>query len=345
MNSYEKEIDRQNDAEYSRNLKKLMGPLLVASAAILLGSSTFIKTYYPLHWIPPWTQIWIRYLIATITLGMVHSFSKHPVNKEPATIAIAETPENPASFERFSSIKLFGIAFTGYFISSGGIILGQKPANEPTATLLLSSFPMLFMFFLGIFVERESLSFRKLFSVLVTLSGIGILILKDGTLFPFINATTWYADSWLLISAFFWAFQAVLIKQEAKTYSTLYLTLSACGIATLLITPLMIIELWKLGKLLTIWQLILNDFHIDLSFLYLGIVVTAAAFYMWNRGIELMDLSKAAVLYTLYPLTSQVLQAVFVTKDIGMSFEVGAAILLLGMYWMIRQEDASEQNI
>ncbi|MCE7791515.1 DMT family transporter [Salipaludibacillus sp. CUR1] len=70
---------------------------------------------------------------------------------------------------------------------------------------------------------------------------------------------------------------------------------------------------------------------IILSVLYLGIAATAGTFYLWNKGMELMDASVGSLFLFFQPLVGGLLGWLWLNETIGLDFLAGGLLIMLGI--------------
>jgi drug/metabolite transporter (DMT)-like permease len=329
MNSYEREIERQNQHQTAQIMKHLRGPLLLTGASCLFGSIQVMQ-HSNLSFVPPWTQLWIRYLIACLTLGIIRWLTQPTYGSETRNRFGLHIWKSNSLFPAFAT------ALTGYVVSAGGGIVATRISSQDMDSLLPSLVPV-WMFLLGGILLRERLELRKWIALFLSVAGAVIFLFNDGKNLPNFGPTSYVGDLWLMLSGLMWAYQAVIIKRHVQTESLLELTWHALLIAWGLVTPLMISELWQSGKILSIWQILFGDMSNLMTLLYLGIFATAAAFYMWNRGVLLTELSIGSVLAYFQVIAAAVLNWLLNGELWSTSFLVGGTILIVGMYWMLRE--------
>ena len=121
------------------------------------------------------------------------------------------------------------------------------------------------------------------------------------------------------LAALTWALMSVLVKKVPESYSQLVITTYAIGIATLAMTPL------------AIPQLSLGQFHQVLAepllwggILYVGIVSTAGAFFFWNKGLQLVDASRAGLYFFFQPVVGTLLGWLFLGEQVGPKLLAGS---------------------
>lgn len=129
----------------------------------------------------------------------------------------------------------------------------------------------------------------------------------------------------LVIAALSWALISVLVKQVPRDYSQLVITTYAILAATVLMTPFILPQL--------------NSPQIDVLFqpaigggiLYLGVVSTAGAFFLWNKGLQMVDASRGGLYFFFQPLVGTLLGWMFLGEQVGLSFWIGSVLILGGV--------------
>lgn len=89
----------------------------------------------------------------------------------------------------------------------------------------------------------------------------------------------------------------VCINQKVPAqYSQIVITTYSSGIAVLLLTPLVLPRLNNLD-LSSVLQPTISG-----GLLYLGIVSTAGGFFLWNKGLQLMNASSGGLFFFFQPI-------------------------------------------
>ncbi|MDA8218062.1 MAG: DMT family transporter [Dehalococcoidales bacterium] len=68
-----------------------------------------------------------------------------------------------------------------------------------------------------------------------------------------------------------------------------------------------------------------------LGVLYLGAVSTAGAFYLWNKGMALLESDVAAVFFFAQPVVGAFLGWLLLHERLGPSFFLGGALIFAGV--------------
>jgi drug/metabolite transporter (DMT)-like permease len=65
--------------------------------------------------------------------------------------------------------------------------------------------------------------------------------------------------------------------------------------------------------------------------LFLGIVSTAIAVYLWTKAFELLEASAASLLFFAQPIVGSLLSAWLLHEPLGVQFFLGGALILAGV--------------
>ena len=68
-----------------------------------------------------------------------------------------------------------------------------------------------------------------------------------------------------------------------------------------------------------------------LSILYIGLVSTALAYYLWNKGLELMEAGNASVFFFAQPLTGTFFSWLLLGEKLNVGFFLGGALIMAGV--------------
>jgi drug/metabolite transporter (DMT)-like permease len=128
----------------------------------------------------------------------------------------------------------------------------------------------------------------------------------------------------LTLGAVSWAMYSVNIKKIGNKYSALTITTFTTGAALLLMTPVMLLNLRVQDFIY------LKETPILMGILYLGIIATAAAFLLWNKGMELMEAGIGSIFYFFVPVIGGVFSWLFLGEVISSSFIAGGLFIFIG---------------
>lgn len=73
--------------------------------------------------------------------------------------------------------------------------------------------------------------------------------------------------------------------------------------------------------------------------MYLGIVSTACAFLLWNRGLQLLNASSGGLFFFFQPLVGTLLGWILLGEQIGGTFWIGSFLILSGVLLVIKEKE------
>jgi len=221
---------------------------------------------------------------------------------------------------------VLSIGFIGYFLSIWAQFAGTQLSSAQMGSVITSATPAFMVLFARI-ILKETITFRKGLSV--CLATIGVLcIVGVGDL----NSSSQLGGIILGIAALTWALMSVLVKKVPAHYSQLVITTYAAIVAMVTMTPLAVSQSVLLNDLS-----LLSDPIIWGGILYLGVVSTAGAFFFWNKGLQLVDAAQAGLYFFFQPLVGTLLGWLFLGEQVGLSFWLGAALIMAGVFLVIEK--------
>jgi drug/metabolite transporter (DMT)-like permease len=251
------------------------------------------------------TLVWLRYVIAFVVLYALLKIVQHKTNTS-------------TKFERKDWLLLAWIGFIGYFVSISCQFIGTKLSDAHTGALITSATPAFIVIFARL-VLKESLTVRKILSLVIATMGVAIVVGWTP------NLGTYFWGSIILVgAAITWALLSVYVKLASYDHSSLTITTYAIFFALVFTTPFMI---WEIQTN----SITFNKAFIILGVLYLGIVSTAGAFFLWNKGMEMMDAGIGSLFFFFQPLVGSFLGWFFLNEHLDLNFFVGGALILLGV--------------
>lgn len=282
----------------------LLGAIYLSLAASIWGGM-YVVSKYVLDYISPLTLVWLRYIVAFTVLYAILKITEY---KTKTRVQIV----------RKDWLLLGWIGFIGYFVSISFQFIGTKLSDAHTGALITAATPAFVVLFAR-FVLKEPLTVRKLLSLLSATIGVGIVVGLDTNL-----GTHFWGSLILVGAAVTWALLSVYVKVASYKYSSLTITTYAMFFALLFTTPLM---LWERQTS----SISLADPLILLGVLYLGIVATAGAFFLWNKGLQMMDAGVGSLFFFFQPLTGSLLGWLFLGEHLDLNFYLGGTLILLGV--------------
>ena len=280
----------------------LLGAACALLAAAIWGG-VFVVSKYVLDYVPPVTLVAVRYAVALAVLWPILARSGHkPVSR-------SDLPE------------LAAIGFVGFGVSIVAQFAGTRLSSAANGALITTATPALVVLF-AYLILGEALSRRRLLGL--ALATLGVLVVADPRAAS-LSPDLLLGNALLAIAALTWALYSVLAKRATRRHSVLTVTTYAAIFGLLATAPLAPIELSVAGLPADLPPLVI------LGILYIGVVSTAGAFYLWNKGLALLDASVVAVLFFAQPVVGSVLGWLVLGEELGAAFFLGGALIVAGV--------------
>lgn len=291
-------------------LKNYVGSICLASAAIIWGGM-YVVSKVVLTVVPPLELVWLRYIIALISLIIMSAVTRQSwhIQKRHFPLIIA-------------------IGVIGYVLSIWTQFVGTKLSSAQMGAMITAATPAFMVIFARLLL-KEKITLRKGLSIFLATIGV-LCIVGIG------DFGKGYQLGGLVlgIAALSWALMSVLIKLIPSNYSQLVVTTYAILIATVIITPSVVsqIDTTQIHTLLqpAIWS----------GILYIGIVSTAVAFFLWNKGLQMVDAARGGLYFFFQPMAGTLLGWLFLGEHVGFSFWIGSILILSGVLLVVKENSS-----
>ena len=147
--------------------------------------------------------------------------------------------------------------------------------------------------------------------------------------------SSWAGSLYLVIAAITWALLSVYVKKASASYSSLTITSYAILFALLFTTP---VAAWEMQS--HTLELFANPL-VWLGTLYIGVVSTAAAFFLWNKGMDLMDAGAGSLFLCFQPIVGSFLGWYLLNEQLDAKFFIGAAFIIGGLIVVSSSKEAA----
>lgn len=275
-------------------------------SVFLLWGSLYVVSKYALNVLPAFVVIFLRSLIASATLLLYLRIRKlaRPVAKEDRRYFL-----------------LAGVG--GYFLAVGLQTLGTKFASPSMASLLNSLNPLI-IFIPSYFLLGEKITPRKLLGIAVALTGVYVLLggVKGQSELAGVLCSLGSVACWSTVSTF--------NKRLTRKYDSLQITAYGVTIATVFNLFPAAVEWSRQPAALTLPAV--------LAILYMGVLCTGVAHFLWNWCLARMEASTCFAFYPLQPITSALLGILFLRESITLRFVLGSVLTLLGIVCGVRED-------
>lgn len=286
----------------------ILGSIYLALAASIWGGM-YVVVKIVVSVIPPLELVWMRYLVAIVALLVIGLITRQKwrIDKRHFLIIIA-------------------IGIIGNAISIVTQETGTMLSSAQMGAIITSSTPAFMVIFARLLL-KERLTLKKGLSVCLATIGV-FLIVGVGH----VNLSSKLGGISLLIAALTWALMSVLVKRVPSNYSQIVVTTYSILVALIVLTPSVLPRLHtiNISQLIhpTIWG----------GVLYLGIISTACGFLLWNRGLQMLNASSGGLFFFFQPVVGTLLGWLILGENIGVTFWIGAILILTGVLFVITEK-------
>jgi len=272
---------------------------MVWSVTIIWGVS-FIATRIVVNSIPPLTAAFIRFLIASLTLGIL-SRGK-----------ISNIFSKDVIFAGFWGV-------TAYFVFENSGLVFTYPTN---ASLIVSSAPILYTLF-SHFVQKRKATLKEYMASLLAFLGVSIIILNG----RFVLKLNPLGDLLMIGSALSWVFYTYHVDklEDSDSLSTIF-SITLWGAIFLL--PFSVFEKKE--------SLVFNT-SVLVSLLYLGIVCSGIAYFFWNRGIKKINPRYTTNTIYFIPLVTSVSDSL-ILKNFPNIYTITGGVTVILALWILNSQ-------
>ena len=215
----------------------------------------------------------------------------------------------------FNSVVYFALNYTQ--VINAVLMLSAIPA----ATIVLSSL-----------MKIEKTNIFQLIGLLVSIVGIGSII-SNGDFQKIISLDFNKGDIWMLVCVITWSLYSTLLKKNKFKFSQFTLIQLMVSVGILFLIPQFFYEK-SIGLELNL------DKNFFLILTYVAIFPAIAAYYFWQKGIELIGPNRASMFIQLMPLFSAIMAIIIFKEKFEMYHFVGAFFILSGIYLSNRKVHA-----
>ena len=207
----------------------------------------------------------------------------------------------------FNSVVYFALNYTQ--VINAVLMLSAIPA----ATIVLSSL-----------MKIEKTNIFQLIGLLVSIVGI-CSIISNGDFQKIISLDFNKGDIWMLVWVITWSLYSTLLKKNKFKFSQFTLIQLMVSVGILFLIPQFFYEK-SIGLELNL------DKNFFLILTYVAIFPAIAAYYFWQKGIEIIGPNRASMFIQLMPLFSAVMAIIIFKEKFELYHFVGAIFILSGIY-------------
>jgi len=284
-------------------MKNLLGVLAGLAAAAIWGGM-YVVSKVVLDVVPPFALLSMRLLLGVAVMGAVLLI--RPSTKHRITLRVIGAA--------------LGAGAIGFGLSLGLQFVGTRLSNASNASLVTSASPA-FMLGFAIWLLRERATSRRL--VALAVATIGVLVVVDPTSAQ-LDPSAFWGNLALLGAALTWGLFSVLAKWTSRHLPVLAVSMYGFLGGLILALPAAGLELRgaAIGPI---------TLPILLGIIYLGVVSTAVAVFLWNHALATLDASVVSLLFFAQPLVGAGLGTALLGEHLPATFWIGGAMIVFGV--------------
>jgi drug/metabolite transporter (DMT)-like permease len=277
--------------------------LFAGLGAASIWGGMYVVSKVVLEVIPPFSLLTIRLIMGALALGFVLYFRKN----------------NPVfTTQQFWASLLVG--FVGYGISLGFQFVGTKLSTASNGSLVTSATPAFVLLFAPLLLGEKATT-RRIFALLVsTLGVVAVIDPRNAELSP----SLFWGNMSLLAAALTWALYSVLVRKVSKSID--------------LLTSSTVMLLGGLPSSIAfgVWESQtqgIGEITVGIvgGLLFLGIISTAVAMFLWNYAFAELPAAVASLTFFAQPVVGTLLGWFFLAEKITPLFLAGGILISIGI--------------
>ena len=287
--------------------KKYSAYILLVLATLFWSGNFIVGKFATLFQIPPltlnvfrWIAVWL--ILMPFTYKEIYN-NLPSIKKNWLLISFMGV----ITISTFNSVVYFALNYTQ--VINAVLMLAAIPA----ATIILSSL-----------MNIEKTNIFQLLGLFLSIIGIGSII-SNGDIERLISLSFNKGDVWMLVCVITWALYSTLLKKNKFEFSQFTLIQLMVSAGLLFLIPQFFYEK-SIGL-----EVNFNKAFFLILF-YIVVFPAIAAYYCWQKGIEIIGPNRATMFIQLMPLFSAVMAIIIFKEKFELYHFVGATFIVLGIY-------------
>ena len=289
--------------------KHSVAGLFAGLGAASIWGGMYVVSKVVLEVIPPFALLSIRLVMGALVLGIIIYFRK-----------------DRAAFSKEQFWKSFFVGVVGYGVSLGFQFVGTKLSTASNGSLVTSATTAFVLIFAPFLLGEKTTTRRIVALVVSTLGVLAVIDPRNAELSP----TLFWGNMSLLAAALTWALYSVLVRKVSQsgdllTSSTVMLL---GGLPSSIAFGLWEVNTQGVGAITP---------GIIGGLLFLGIVSTAIAMFLWNYAFAELPAAVASLTFFAQPVVGTLLGWFFLAEKITPLFLFGGALISVGILIATRE--------
>lgn len=296
----------------------IRGAIYGLTAAAIWGGM-YVVSDVVLPVIPPFALLTMRLVLGLAVLAAILTYQRRTTGT-PRLPTLRELP------------ALLGVGLVGFGVSIGAQFVGTDLSTAMNGSLVTSASPAFIVLFAAL-ILRERMTWIRVAAV--ALATLGVLVIIDLRQVNF-SSQTFQGDIALAVAAVTWGLYSVLVRLVSRDHDTLVVTAVAFIGGMIITIPGAFIESQSrsIGEITP---------QIILGILYLGVISTAGAMWLWNRAFALVDASIASLFFFAQPVVGAVLSVLLLNQEVTPNIIVGSILITVGVLLALRKQQPEPQ--
>ena len=293
--------------------KKYSAYIFLILATLFWSGNFIVGKFATLFEIPPltlnafrWVSVWL--ILIPFTYKEIYN-NLSIIKKKWFVISFMGV----ITISTFNSVVYFALNYTQ--VINAVLVLAAIPA----ATIVLSSL-----------MKIEKTNIFQLLGLFLSIVGIGSII-SNGNIQKVISLSFNKGDLWMLVCVFTWALYSTLLKKNKFKFSQFTLIQLMVSVGVLFLIPQFLYEK-SIGL-----EVNFNKAFFLILF-YVVVFPAIAAYYFWQKGVEIIGPNRASMFIQLMPLFSAVMAIIIFNETFELYHFVGATFIVSGIYLSNRKK-------
>ena len=287
--------------------KKYLAYLFLILAALFWSGNFIVGKFATLFEIPPltlnvfrWISVW--FILIPFTYKEIYNNIPY-IKKNWLVISFMGV----ITISTFNSVVYYALNYTQ--VVNAVLMLAAIPA----ATIVLTSL-----------MKIEKTNIFQLLGLFLSIIGIGSII-SNGEIQNIISLSFNKGDVWMLVCVITWSLYSTLLKKHKFKFSQFTLIQLMVTVGILFLIPQFFYEK-SIGE-----EVNFNKAFFLILF-YVVVFPAIAAYYCWQKGIEIIGPNRATMFVQLMPLFSAILAIIIFKEKFELYHFAGASFILIGIY-------------
>ncbi|MFZ3590624.1 DMT family transporter [Bacillus sp. DJP31] len=192
---------------------------------------------------------------------------------------------------------------------------------DASAAGWIISFSPVFTVILSVLFLSERFSFAKLIGLTIAITGVVLVTTHDTRAFQILPNIGYIL---MIFSTLNWAVYSILIKKFSLPYSSLAITFWTSLTGFILTIPFSI----RSKGWIALTSLPTHDW---IHLIFLGVFVSAIAYWYWGKALEVLEANQVSVFMYLEPLVTLIAAMILLKEHVVLTSILGGICIILGV--------------